>query len=50
MLRIWFKPSGSLQLTDSLDDHSALIKREFPVCEDGGESKVPRSGTSLARS
>lgn len=28
---------------------SVLIKREFPVCEGGGESKVLRSRTSLAR-
>ena len=27
----------------------ALIQREFPVCEDGGESKVLRSRTSPAR-
>ena len=26
-----------------------LIKREFPVCEGGSESKVLRSWTSLAR-
>ncbi len=26
-----------------------LIQREFPVCEDGGESKVLRSRTSPAR-
>ena len=26
-----------------------LIQREFPVCEDGGESKVLRSRTSVAR-
>gem|GEM_PF-6033402 len=29
--------------------NGALIQREFPVCKDGGESKVLRSRTSPAR-
>ena len=47
--KTWHNLKGHSRVSIAIMDTANLSLREFPTCEGGGESRVPRSGSGEAR-